>query len=49
MVKNNTFIPKDMMKSDQEGALITGGKMREIIAEWVKDIVKKHPILSKFV
>ena len=49
VVKHNTFIPKSLMKSDQEDALMTKEKMRGIIAEWMKDIVSKHPILSQFI
>ena len=49
VVRNNTFVPQSLLKGKQADALMTKKKMRDIIAENMREIVKTHPVLSQFV
>lgn len=49
VLKNNTFLPKTLLKENQENALMTKEKIDDIIAENMIDIVKKNPILSQMI
>lgn len=48
MVKNNTFLPQSMLKPNQTDALMDEDKIQAIIAENMREIVKNHPVLSKY-
>lgn len=47
-VMYNTYLSEDILKESQKEAMMTDEKIQEITAEFIREKVSEHPVLSRY-